>query len=300
MQIIDDRLVSLLEAAVHIQYLYFPNSISDLVFNAAMKVHTLHELHAVCGTYQESMRIRLPTFRSPLRSLCIEEPNHLGDNISAGFLHGRLSHLAPTPEALDLGYFNLEILPSSIMTPFTAVRSLKFMVGAIFKFHGLAVLLSLFPNLDNTLVLRQPFRSDLEEETLLPLRAPSEEAQRAHTWAKLDRLVCDAELAFVLALQCPIRRMDIQACEPEATRYLADALRYNCPQRLHLSLSFRYGLGILDGLLPSEAVDRLTHLVIFAEIEVHHKLRAPSRRKRIRWNRFFVHKQHLLFALRSP
>ena len=300
MQIIDDRLVSLLEVAVHILYLYFPNSIGDLVFNATMKVTTLHELHAVCGTYQECMRIRLPTFRSPLQSLCIEEPSRLGDNISAGFLHGRLSHLAPTLKALDLGYFSLKILPSSITTPFTAVRSLKFMVDAISNFDGLDILLSLFPNLDNTLVLRQPFGSDLEEEIRLPLRARGEEAQRAHTWAKLDRLVCDAESAFVLALQCPIRRMDIQVYGPGATRYLADALRHNCPQHLHLSPSFRYGLGILDVLLPSEVVYRLTHLVIFAETEVYHKLRARSRRKRVRWSRSFVRKQLLPFVPMFP
>ncbi|KAM5538323.1 hypothetical protein V8D89_007925 [Ganoderma adspersum] len=294
-QIMDDHLVALLRAAVCIQYLYFPTSTSDSIFASVAELTTLRELHAICNSFQRNFPFNLTAFRSPIRSLFIKEINPIVGNISGGVLHRELSHFAPTLEALALEllhYFELNIMPSSITTQFTAVRSLKFN-DFIFGFDSLAVLLRLFPNLDNTLDLGR-FAANPGEEDYPALRERSKEAQRAHAWPCLDRLACDAVMAFVLALQCPVRRMDIEMThllpyyDIDAKRYLVDALHHNCPTHLHLSLSFRYGLSVLDGLLPFEAAHRLTHLVIIADFNTGRiKWGARPKRKEIPWNRFF-------------
>ena len=299
--IFDDNVVAILEAAVNIQYLHFPTSIKDLVFDAAMKLTTLRELHAVSEVYQGPLRLRLITLRSPLRCLSIEECDPMGDSISAFFLHRHLGHLGPTLEALDLDFFELDIPPSSITTHFAAVRSLKFQADFIsFEFHPVAILLRLFPNLNDTLVLG-PFTTMFTDDEFTTVRARSEEEQKDHVWPGLDRLVCDAEWAFVYALQCPVRRMDIHVPRARGNRYLSETLRTNAPQHLHLcvKMSSREGWGVLDGLLPLEAADSLTHLVIFVEFEVHRKWRAYLKRKHVPWNRLFV-RQRCPVHLEAP
>ncbi|KAM5538314.1 hypothetical protein V8D89_007916 [Ganoderma adspersum] len=191
------RLVAILKAAVRIQYLYFSTSIGHPVLAAVTELDTLHELHAICNTFQSRVHTRLITLRSPLRSLRIEETDPIADSITASFLHESLSHFAPTLEALNLNFFPLNISPSSITTQFTEVRSLKFRTDNedidFFDFHPLAILLRLFPNLDDTLVLG-PFFMELTDDALLTLRAQSKEEQTAHAlsyrqgWGVLDGL----------------------------------------------------------------------------------------------------------------
>lgn len=204
---------------------------------------TLHKFHAVCHALWGPLRICLATLRSPLKSLCIETSVYVGDNLSASFLHDHLGHLVLTLHVLDLDYFPLDILPSSVTIRFTVIRSLKFQTDYIPDSDTLAILLHLFPNLDGILILGF-LTSNLPEDVHLAMRARSEEAQRTHIWSGLDLLVCNAESAFALALRCPIRRMDSRVPRPCSRRYLADTLRHgNSPQHLYLSLSFRLGVG---------------------------------------------------------
>ncbi|PIL31088.1 hypothetical protein GSI_05784 [Ganoderma sinense ZZ0214-1] len=287
--VFDNSLVALFAAAVHIQYLHFPTSIKGPVFDAVMKLTTLRELHAVSEDTRRPLLMRLPTFQSPLRSLCIEECDTMGDNISALFLHEHLSHLAPTLEELDLDFFQFNIAPSSITTPFLALTSLAFATDYItFEFHPTAILLCLFPNLRGTLVI-VPMRIVFIHDYLSALREHSVEEQRARAWPGLDRLVCDAEWAFVLALQCPIRRMDIHIARSDGKGCLADTLRSNAPRHLHLTVGLKAHevWDVLDGLFPAEAADRLTHLVILVEFEVYSKWRSHLKGKRVPWNRLF-------------
>ena len=120
-----DRLAAILEAAVHIQYLNFPTSIINPVFDAVAKAATLRELWVFTDVYEQHLRTRLATFQSPLRCLHVDGSEFVGDTISASYLHDHLSHLVPTREFLDLDEFPIRIPPSSITTQFTAVRSLK-------------------------------------------------------------------------------------------------------------------------------------------------------------------------------
>ena len=159
------------------------------------------------------------------------------------------------------------------------------------------LLLSLFPNLSDTLVIGPP-QITFMHDYLYDMRAHSEEEQKAHVWLALDRFVCDAEWAFAFALQCPIRRMDIRIAQYTGGRYLAETLRSNSPRHLHLTVELKAceGWGVLDGLFPTEATGRLTHLVILVEFEAHSKWKAYLKGKRVPWTRLFV-RQCLTYLL---
>ncbi|PIL31119.1 hypothetical protein GSI_05815 [Ganoderma sinense ZZ0214-1] len=279
-QTISDRLVAIVKAAVHLQYLDFRTFISDSVFDAMVKLTTLHELHIITDvpTYEEKLLKHLAIFHSPLRSLHIAGNEFSGSNMPASFLHDRLSHLTPTLEFLDLDEFPVDILPSSVTTQFTAVRSLKLRATFAPDCDLLGVLLRLFPKLDNTLELGSLYDS-VRGDNVPAFRTRCQEAQERHRWSRLDRLACHADTAYLLALRCPIRRMEIQVRLPDATQYLAETLRYHCPPHLYVSISFNNGFGALDRLFPPEATDKLTHLVVFADIRIRHGRRSIRRNR---------------------
>ena len=172
-----DRLAEILEAAVHIQYLNFATSIINPVFDVVAKAATLRELWVFTDVYEQPLRTRLATFRSPLRTLLVDGSEFVGDTISASYLHDHLSHLAPTLEFLDLDEFPIRIPPSSVTTQFTAVRTLKVKTAFNSDSNPLDVLLRLFPRLDNTLDLGQLI-GNIREEDYLAFRERSKDAQK--------------------------------------------------------------------------------------------------------------------------
>ncbi|KAM5538306.1 hypothetical protein V8D89_007908 [Ganoderma adspersum] len=296
-QVGDHFLVALMKAAVHIQYLYFNHtSISDPMCAAVAEATTLHKVHAVCHpSHVRILGYYLTSFRSPLRSLQIEKIDSIfGNLLSLGFLYSRLIHLAPTLEALDLAGYHVELdiiqVPSSITPHFMAVRSLKFENTYTGNLDILAILLRLFPNLDNMLVLGCP-SAYTRMDNYPAMQEQNLEAQKAHAWPGLDWLACNIDTAVVLALQCPIRCLGIEVPEDSAyhvKQYLANILRHNFATHLHLSLSFLHGLSVLDGLLTFEAANRLTHLAIAGNFRVHRtKGKARYKHKEIPWNRVF-------------
>ena len=266
-------LIAILEAAVHLEYLDFRTTIGHRVCSLVAKMTTLRELALLSDASlphphePEALDSLLTTLRSPLQHL------YVGDYemglVSANVLHNRLSHFAPTLESLSLEEFSFDVFPSSIATPFTAMRSLK-ISSVSYRFHSyqLVILLRLFPNLDSTLVLEGFGGPDDQYPTL---RQRNVEAQKDRAWSGLDRVVYNVKLAFVMALCCPILRMDID--DPlvrEETWYMTEVLRTNCPRRLSLPMRFisHDDLRGLDGLFPLEAAKALTHLVLFAELAV--------------------------------
>ncbi|PIL31102.1 hypothetical protein GSI_05798 [Ganoderma sinense ZZ0214-1] len=278
--IISDRLVAILEAAPHIQYLDFRTSVSDFVFNAIVKLTAVRELRIFpdVPAFHEQLHVGLTTFRSPLRSLRITGIEPTGGTIPASFLLNCLSHLAPTLEFLDLDDFPVDVPPSSVTTQFSAVRSLKLHTAFHPDHDLLGVLVRLFPNLDDTLELSLPMY--MGEDSVHAFRDRCEESQRQQCWPGLDRLVCNAGNAYLLALRCPIRRMDIEVRFPGATSYLAKALRHNCPRHLHVRITSYDGFGALDGLFPPDgSADKLTHLVVFADIAIRHGRRSSGRNR---------------------
>ena len=181
--------------------------------------------------------------------------------------------------------------PPLLTTQFTAVRTLKIKTAFNSDSNPLDVLLRLFPRLDNTLDLGQLI-GNIREEDYLAFRERSKEAQKRRAWSGLDSLVCDIATAYLLALQCPIRRMDleVQYSSPHAGLHLADTLRHNCPRQLHVGLPLYGGFGVLDGMFPPEAADKLTHLVVFADSGRPYGCGA-RRKANAHWDRFTVSEQ---------
>ncbi|KAM5539857.1 hypothetical protein V8D89_006360 [Ganoderma adspersum] len=257
------RIVALLESATRIQSLHLLTAAGDRVLAAAAKLATLRELIVVSGGY-DGARLHqfLSTFQSPLRRLRIEvaEP----DDFDASFLHGSLAHLAPTLELLELENFPLNLSPSSVTTPFTAMRTLK--TKAISFVSHLDVLWWLFPSLDTLVVdyLDKRFAGD----DFTAARERNKDAQKACTWSRLDHVVCEADTVYLMALECPIRRMDVTVSAGRPLLRLTETLRHTCPRQLRISLSFDHGLHVVEELFSSEMGENLTHLVVFADINV--------------------------------
>ncbi|KAM5538321.1 hypothetical protein V8D89_007923 [Ganoderma adspersum] len=301
-----NRLWAVLEAAVRIQFLEFSTSISAFVFGAVAQANTVQELWVFADTYKQPLRTHLTAFRSPLRSLHVMGSELVGDVISARFLHDDLGHLAPTLESLDLDDFPIRILPSSLTTQFTAVRSLKLKTSFSSDFHTLDVLLRLFPNLDDTLDLGRRLMGNIAEDEYDAFRERSKETQKRHSWSGLDKLVCDLPTAYLLALQCPIRRMDseVQHMSSHEYLYLADTLRHNGPRQLHIGLPLYDGFNMLDGMFPPEAAEKLTHLVVFADAGARYRCGARYKARNVHWDRLVgrlllsIKHLHLLTHLR--
>ncbi|PIL31090.1 hypothetical protein GSI_05786 [Ganoderma sinense ZZ0214-1] len=286
---IETLLVAILETAVHLHYLDFRTSISSFVFDAMVQMTTVHELWILADASLEVSRTRIASFQSLLRSLHISGSDVPRGTVSASFLHDHLRHFAPTIELLELDCFLIDLVPASITTQFSAVRSLEIKAPLIYDFDLLEVLLRLFPKLDHMLTLGS-FRPRLGEDDTPAFRERSKQAQRAHAWSRLDRLVCDAETTHFIALKCPIRRMDIEVNWSGAAQFLANTLRHQSPQQLHIRLSLFDGFGTLDVLFPLQVAAKLTHLVIFVDIEVRHGRRSGRRQDDIVRSRRFLNR----------
>ena len=198
-----EHLAAILEAATRLEYLYVPTSIILSVCTTIAKMTTIRELDvfsdsgALIQHEPEALNSLLAALRSPLEHLSITD--HKMGNMSAGFLQDHLFHLAPTLESLILGdsEFDFNISPSLVTTPFTALRSLE--ISAIYQieFYRMDVLLRLFPNLDDSLILK--CFTPLVHQPLF-LREQSKAAQKDYTWPGLDRVTLSATLAFMPAL----------------------------------------------------------------------------------------------------
>ncbi|PIL31120.1 hypothetical protein GSI_05816 [Ganoderma sinense ZZ0214-1] len=280
---LQDPLMAILKAAVHLEYISFPTAI-DLfpVLTAAANITSLRDLHIVFADFGGDCRWSpwklLGTFRSPLRSLRIDSSNDsANEGFSVKLIHDYLASFSTTLEVLELHSIDIYASPSPLTTQFTALRSLTTHSVLNFDQSTMEVLLRLFPNLDDTLSLGFLGVMDGEHD-LLGLRERSKEVQTARTWSGFDRVVCDVRLAFLMALQCPIRRMHITVLRFYGRGLLGPVIRDNCPRLLHLSLLFNNSLRDLDDLFPaaSEEVNTLTHLIVFVDVEVRKVYGRPT------------------------
>ena len=149
------------------------------------------------------------------------------------------------------------------MMPYLAVRSLSVdLKGRPLLNH----LQHLFPALDGTLHLGLLDRR-VREEIHADIRAANQRSQESdgdgltRGWKKLDRIICDAAMLYVLGLRCPIRLVMIEpGVGHKYDRYLADALHENPVARLKLTLG--HDLHELDRLFSPELAGTLTHLTL--------------------------------------
>ena len=284
-------LVAIMEAATRLECLHFSTTLGHSVCAAVAKMGMLRELVVFSDSRSHTQREPealdglLTALRSPLQHLTIAD--HEKEQISASFLHDNLRYSAPTLEYLSLEDLHFNISPSSVTTPFTAMRSLRIVSMFPSQFYQMDVLLRLFPNLDDTLFVKS-CRPPVDQYPML--REQSKEAQRDYTWPGLGRVACSAGVAFLMALRCPIWRMDITESVQDEASYLAEALRESCPRHLLLpvTLSRHAHLQTLQELFPLGAVDNMTHLVLFAEISVHQHRRRTGERDCFSWDQFLV------------
>ncbi|PIL31140.1 hypothetical protein GSI_05836 [Ganoderma sinense ZZ0214-1] len=277
-----DRLVAILQRALHLKYLSLSTAGPEepQLLAAVVKLSTLQELVLYCGYHESHYTKLLTTLRAPLRHLHIKEI--LQREMTASFVHNTLSHFAPTLESLELADFTLDMSPSSVTTPFSALRSLK--STRIYDFDDLALLLRLFPNLDHALVMEYLRPRSTDHPTI---RERSKEAQKVHAWRGLDHVVMGNTMqAFLFALQCPIRVMDLDhtITRSEAEEYLVDVLRHNSPRQLRIILDVS-GCDVA-GLFPAEAADRLTHLFLCLSFQLECRRGYEGRRDRQPWHQF--------------
>ncbi|PIL27908.1 hypothetical protein GSI_09943 [Ganoderma sinense ZZ0214-1] len=152
---------------------------------------------------------------------------------------------------------------------FHSVRSLA-ITGPLERAPRLAALLHLFPSLDDTLYLRQSVRTGIQlfidPSASSDVREQNRRAQDAFRWARLDRLDCNAEIAGVLALRCPVRhltidRFDVKAVEAVQPKHLVVA-----------SLLLPFYLGPAELWRTRPAHPYLTHLVLIWSFHSHDSL----------------------------
>ncbi|KAM5543685.1 hypothetical protein V8D89_002936 [Ganoderma adspersum] len=183
-------------------------------------------------------------------------------------------HLAPSVEKLEIGYCitdlsdteiqaNPRIMSSSrpylSMSTYPLVRSLH--VG----FH----LQHFFPALDGTLSLGL-LDDSISVEAYADLRTANQRVQegeqdRLRMWKKLDRVVCDLRMLYVLGLRCPIHLVMLDYCSPLTSWCAAPALRDNPVPRLKMSFRLSEGRDVLEGIFSPELARILTHLTLLLE-----------------------------------
>ncbi|PIL28566.1 hypothetical protein GSI_08607 [Ganoderma sinense ZZ0214-1] len=159
------------------------------------------------------------------------------------FLPGVASNL----EKLEIGEFAVDpeqiqtwgVASTSVftLTQYPTVRSLSLLLyGAPLLDH----LQHLFPALDGTLYFRpDPFRDNVPLAHHASVRAANQctqECSRSQPWKKLDRIVCEPLMLYLLGLRCPVRHATLDARDISLEPYAVDALRENPVPRLKLSL----------------------------------------------------------------
>ncbi|KAI1789275.1 hypothetical protein LXA43DRAFT_893211 [Ganoderma leucocontextum] len=214
--------------------------------------------------------------RTPLRTLGIRCQNVGPSFWYPAALERFLPRVARTLEKLELENFAVDplviqagshISQPSVASPtqYPAVRSLS-----VECFEGkplLDYLQHLFPALDGMLCLSS-LDMRCRKETFVHIRAVNQHAQEGNgdgslsgAWKRLDRVVCDAPMLYVLGLRCPIRLVMIDfGLLHQDGRYVADVLRENPVPRLKLTLN--HDLSALGELFSVELAETLTHLTL--------------------------------------
>ena len=248
--------------------------------------------------------IVLSRFSAPVRMLGIHT-NNLPDVTarSPAFIERHLPRaVVRTLEELELDqlildlYDDVEVIvirwPSALdAAPYPAVRSLS--VGLLKGRPMLDSLQHLFPALDGTLDLGA-LHIGRDEALYGRLRTANQHAQQRGAdgslcaWKKLDRIICDAPMLYVLGLRCPIRLAMLEfGLVREHGRYVADALRENPVPRLKLTTNHELGPAF-GALFSPELAGTLTHLTLCLLYKNDYGLEEPPRESELRWETVLV------------
>ena len=138
----------------------------------------------------------------------------------------------------------------------------------------LKVLMHTFPALDRSLTLLIPddcHRSRIDEIEWFDVHSRNAAAQpdegKLAPWKRIDRLICDSQLLYLLALKCPIGHtyllMGDRSYARKTRDYFVSGLRESRPVRLTLDMLYiesTSDLRFFNGIFPEELGSSLTHL----------------------------------------
>ena len=262
----------------------FPGDPDRLTFDPRV-VHAIASLPRLSSLHIYTERVDtfavLREIRAPLRILTL-----YGDTDDASIWHPAaletfVSPLAPTLEKLELDHLVVDAdeirermdtsIPSVFtMTPYSAVRSLH-----VSRFPGVPLLdhlQYLFPALDRTLSIRDtiPKVRGTEYTAIRTANQRAQESSRNPPWRKLDRLICDPRMMYMLGLRCPIRHAILHpfSINPIGP-YALEALSENPVPRLTLTLQHRRPRYAFDGMISPELAGALTHLTLCVIWDFH-------------------------------
>ena len=252
------------------------------VIEAIVSIRSLRSL-SIHGWSTHALDL-LRGLSAPLRTLELDFQNDELEFWTPSALEEHLPRpLVPTLEKLEVCDFIVDLygpqmhVPGNVveklrpypsMAPYPAVRSLclRFLLQRPLLDH----LQHLFPALDGTLSLGPLDTSVPDGDTYDELRAANQRAQegaqggpsRSRAWKKLDKVVCDPRMLFVLGLRCPIRLIALDNCSAHTRSLAAIALGDNPVPRLKLTFALSEGRDVLDGLFSQALARVLTHLTI--------------------------------------
>ncbi|KAI1782031.1 hypothetical protein LXA43DRAFT_552276 [Ganoderma leucocontextum] len=280
-----DRLLAVFESASHVRTLslYVPGSgrhpslfRHPKVLAAVSNMPRLQELGVVASAGQASELLlsnrcrALKTFRHSDMPVCAR--HRRDSHIPLLRLAG--SPLTSTLEEMELTLDLLEMAAQGHVS-FPAVRSVTLTnVEDIFL---LDMLLTVFPNLDRTLIVREAEYIYISHRVAY-LRGKNREVAGQKTLAQstkpLDRVAASADILYALGLARPIRHLTLSMRwndihEPQASATTTSSARAlfheHAPTHLALvDVRLPHGFSNLDSMLfPEDAVvPRVTHLVL--------------------------------------
>ena len=220
------QVLEILGCAVNLDSLYLSlDNVYSVIPPVSLPFSTFESLR--CLTLCEPLTNRerswihhaLRALRAPLVTLCIETGNyesHSSPSVLASLFDRNLSHFSTSSTLTSLHLARVPMYDDTFLglPRFPSVRSLT-IAKRLPREPKMDALLHLFPSLSGTLRLRMEYWKSLEVSSnpaeLGEIKAANTRAQAASRWTKLDRLDCESSTAHMLALQCPVRHLTIDA-----------------------------------------------------------------------------------------
>ena len=282
------RLMEILTSGPNIEHIYIGDDTSGLacdfdVIHAIAALRSLRSLAVHGSSMRGPLLFREARDLPPLRVLSLHGPDSESHIWYPAALAGFLPRLAQTLEKLELDTFTVDdetirargtIVTPSVsvftMTQYPSVRSLS--TERLHGFPLLDRLQHLFPALDGELSFSSStFHADSLPVHYPTIRTVNQRAQetsrgRPAPWNKLDRLVCDPLILYLLALRCPVRHILLDASNVPLEPYATQALRENSIP--HLKLTLRHDYAMFDGVFSPELAKKLTHLNLVLTYEM--------------------------------
>ncbi|KAI0760245.1 hypothetical protein C8Q74DRAFT_212643 [Fomes fomentarius] len=261
----------ILAHATSLQVLYLPRYNPPMhasLSSSIVGLRTLKELSIDLAGFTEHEAIQLGPelihqLTSPIKILRADFGPH---ELSARQVDDFLGPLHSTLELLKLQIITIDLSEQTDpfpLAPCTLLRS--FLVNFVELYPRLDVFLQWFPSLDGVLDLGMFDFERSRQSEYTSLREGNIRAQKTRSWERLDKLVCEATMFYVLGLRCPIHHLVIDYCGALVKQYVADTLEDNPPRQLTLHITLWHGIDVFVGLFQRGTASTLTRLTLNIE-----------------------------------